>query len=118
MSNPLSTFKKQVRQKKKYLIPSKFAKEEWLGLRKMDADGKFIQQEDNKADEWKNVAKSDRLIRRNAGDVFADTRLDDGLHAIVDKDSSTEEKRLAKQQRTMGALAHLTLQAMENYTIL
>ena len=118
VSNPLSTFRKQVRQKKKYLIPSKFAKEEWLGLRKMDAEGKFIQQEDNKADEWKNVAKSDRLIRRNAGDVFADTRLDDGLHAIVDKDSSAEEKKLAKQQRTMGALAHLTLQAMENYSIL
>ena len=30
VSNPLSTFRKQVRQKKKYLIPSKFAKEEWL----------------------------------------------------------------------------------------
>ena len=28
VSNPLSTFRKQVRQKKKYLIPSKFAKEE------------------------------------------------------------------------------------------
>ena len=118
VSNPLSTFRKQVRQRKQYLIPSKFAKEEWMGLRRMDADGKFIQQEDNKADEWKNVAKSDRLVRRNAGDVFADTRLDDGLHAIVDKDSTSEEKKLAKQQKTMGAIAHLTLQAMENYTIL
>ena len=59
VSNPLSTFRKQVRQRKRYQIPSKFAKEEWLGLRRMDADGKFIQQEDNKANEWKNVAKSD-----------------------------------------------------------
>ena len=116
VSNPLSTFRKQVRQKKKYLIPSKFAKEEWLSLRKMNAEGKFIQQEDNKTDEWKSVAKSDRLIRRNAGDIFADTRLDDGLHAIVNKDSSAEEKKLAKQQRTMGSIAHLTLQAMESYT--
>merc|ERR1712055_779003 len=84
----------------------------------MDAYGKFIQQEDNKADEWKNVAKSDRLVRRNAGDIFADTRLDDGLHAIVDKDSTSEEKKLAKQQKTKGAIAHLTLQAMEHYSIL
>merc|ERR1711888_456478 len=87
------------------------------GLRKMDANGKFIKQEDNKADEWKTVAKSDRLIRRNAGDVFADTRLDEGLHAIVDKDSSSSEgKKLIKQQRTMGAIAHLTLQTLENYS--
>ena len=85
----------------------------------MDANGKFIKQEDNKADEWKTVAKSDRLIRHNAGDVFADTRLDDGLHAIVDKDfSSSEEKKLIKHQRTMGAVAHLTLQALENYSTL
>ena len=62
VSNPLSTFRKQVRQRKQYLLPSKFVKEEWMGLRGMDTDGKFIQQEDNKADEWKSVAKSDRLV--------------------------------------------------------
>ena len=90
---------------------------EWLGLRKMDANGNFIKQEDNKADEWKTVAKSDRLIRRNAGDVFADTRLDEGLNAIVDKDSSSSEgKKLIKQQKTMGAIAHLALQTLENYS--
>ena len=50
------------------------------------------------------------------GDTFADTCLDDGLHAIVAKDSTSEEKKLAKQQKTMGAIAHLTLQAMENYS--
>jgi len=117
VSNPLSTFRRQVQQRKKYLIPSNFAKEEWLGLRKMDANGNFIKQEDNKADEWKTVAKSDRLIRRNAGDVFSDTRLDEGLLAIVEKDSSSSEgKKLIKQQRTMGAIAHLTLQALENYS--
>ena len=42
VSNPLSTFRKQVRQRKQYLLPSKFVKEEWMGLRGMDADGRFI----------------------------------------------------------------------------
>ena len=116
VSNPLSTFRKQVRQRKRYLMPSKFVKDEWMGLRGMDDNGKFIQQEDSRADEWKNVAKSDRLVRRYAGDAFADTRLDDGLHAIVDKDSTSEEKKLAKQQKTMGAITHLTLQAIESYS--
>ena len=116
VSNPLSTFRKQVRQRKRYLMPSKFVKDEWLGLRGMDDKGKFIQEEDSRADAWKNVAKSDRLVRRYAGDAFADTRLDDGLHAIVAKDSTSEEKKMAKQQKTMGAIAHLTLQAMESYS--
>ena len=68
----------------------------------MDDNSKFIQQKDSRTDAWKNVAKSDRLIRRYAGDAFAETRLDDGLHAIVDKDASSEEKKLSRQQRTMG----------------
>ena len=118
ISNPLSTFEKQTRQKKHHFIPSKFIKEKWLGLRGMDEKGKFIQVEDAKTDTWKNVAKSDRLVKKYAGDAFANTRLDDGLHAIVDKDSTTEEKELAKQQKTVGAIAHLTLQAMEGYTVL
>ena len=33
--------------------------------------------------------------------------------SIVDKDATTEEKEWAKQQKTVGAIAHLTLQAME-----
>ena len=84
----------------------------------MDDKGKFIQEEDSRADAWKYVAKSDRLVKRYAGDAFADTRLDDGLHAIVAKDSTSEEKKMAKHQKTMGAIAHLTLQAMENYSSL
>ena len=118
VSNPLSTFRKQVRQRKRYLEPTKFVMDEWMGLRGMDADGKFIKQNDNRTDEWKNVAKSDRLIKRYAGDVFTETHLDDGLHAIVEKNASSEEKKLSKQQRTMGAIAHLSLQAMENYSTL
>ena len=86
-----------------------------MGLRGMDDKGKFIQEEDSRADAWANVAKSDRLVRRYAGDTFAETRLDDGFHAIVAKDSTFEEKKMAKQQKTMGAIVHLTLQAMENY---
>ena len=52
----------------------------------------------------------ERLIRRYAGDAFAETRLDDGLHAIVDKNASSEEEKLSKQQRIMGVTAHLSLQ--------
>ena len=43
VSNPLSTFRKQVRQRKRYLEPSKFVKDEWMGLRGMDDNGEFIQ---------------------------------------------------------------------------
>ena len=46
VTNPLSTFKKQTRQKKQHFIPSKFIKEKWLGLRGMDGEGKFIQEDD------------------------------------------------------------------------
>ena len=118
VSNPLSTFRRQVRQRKRYLEPTQFVRDEWMGMRGMVAEGNFIIQKDNKTDEWKNVAKSDRLIKRYAGDIFAETRLDDGLHAIVDKDTSTEEKKQSKQQKTMGAIAHLSLLSMENYSTL
>ena len=43
----------------------------------MNGDGKFITEDDAKTDTWKHVAKSDRLIKKYAGDVFADTRLYD-----------------------------------------
>ena len=62
----------------------------------MDRGGKFIQEDETKTDTWKYVAKSDRLIKKYTGDAFADTRLDDGLHAKVDKDATTEEKEWAK----------------------
>ena len=95
VTNPLSTFEKQTRQRKQHFIPSKFIKEKWLNLRGMDVEGKFIQEDDAKTDTWKHVAKSDRLIKY-AGNAFAYTRLDDGLHAKVDKDATTEEKEWAK----------------------
>ena len=33
VSNPLSMFRKQTRQRKRYIMPSKFVKDKWLGLR-------------------------------------------------------------------------------------
>ena len=51
------------------------------------------------------MAKSDRLIKKYAGDVFADTRLDEGLHSIVDKDVTAEERiatEFLKQHNTVS----------------
>ena len=36
----------------------------------------------------------------------------------MDNDASTEEKKQSKQQKTMGAIAHLSLLSMENYSTL
>ena len=41
---------------------------------------------------WKHVAKSDRLLKKYTGDVFADTQFNEGLHSIVDKDVTAEER--------------------------
>ena len=42
------------------------------------------------SDAWKNVCSSNKLIKKYGGDIFSETRLDDGLHSIVDKN----EKRI------------------------
>ena len=115
ITNPLSTFERQTRQRKQHFTPSTFIKEKWLGLRGMDETGKFVNEDDSKTDMWKHVAKSDRLIKKYAGDVFSETRLDDGLHSIVDKNETSEEKDLVKQQKMVGAIGHLTLLGMEGY---
>ena len=39
----------------------------------------------------KHVTKSDRLLKKYAGDVFADTQLDEEFHSIVDRDVTAEE---------------------------
>ena len=36
ITNPLSTFERQTRQRKQHFIPSPFIKEKWMGLRGMD----------------------------------------------------------------------------------
>ena len=40
----------------------------------------------------KHVTKSDRLLKKYAGDVFADTQLDEEFHSIVDRDVTAEER--------------------------
>ena len=53
----------------------------------------------------KHVTKSDRLLKKYAGDVFADTQLDEGLHSIVDKDVTAEERiatEFLKQHNTVS----------------
>ena len=55
VSYPLSMFRKQTRQRKRYIMPSKFIKDEWLGLRGMDDKGKFIQDEDSRAETYQEV---------------------------------------------------------------
>ena len=41
---------------------------------------------------WKHVAKSDRLLKKYAGDVFTDIQLDEGLHFLADKDVTTRRE--------------------------
>ena len=51
------------------------------------------------------MAKSDRLLKKYAGDVFMDTQLDEGIHSIVDKDVTAEErvaKEFLKQHNTVS----------------
>ena len=86
IANPLSTFEKQNRQRKQHFTTSAFVKEKWLYLRDRNGDGKFVTEDDARTDMWKHVAKSDRLLKKYAGDVFTDIQLDEGLHFIVDKD--------------------------------
>ena len=114
-SNPFSTFEKQTRNKKHHYVPSEFMKEKWLQMRGMDDSGQFRFDDESKTDAWKFVAKSDKLVRKYAGEIFGDTKLDDGLHSIVEKGDSQEEKDLAKLQKAFGSMGHLALKAMEGY---
>ena len=79
LSNPHSTFKRQTRQRKSCFAPSSFIKEKWLGLRGMDAAGKYVKEDSSKPDAWRNASKADELIKKYGGDNFSETRLDDGL---------------------------------------
>ena len=40
----------------------------------------------------KHVTKYDKLLKKYAGDVFADTQLDEEFHSIVDRDVTAEER--------------------------
>ena len=61
------------------------------------------------------TAKSDKLIKKFSGEIFSKTKLDDGLHSIVDRNESSEEKDLAKYQKTFGSIGHLVLKTLEGY---
>ena len=53
----------------------------------------------------KHVTKSDRLLKKYAGDVLTDTQLDEGFHSIVDKDVTAEERiatEFLKQHNTVS----------------
>ena len=115
ISNPFSTFEHQTRTRKQYLVPTTFVKEQWLKIRGMDTSGKFVSADESKLDSWKQVAKSDKIIKKFSGEIFSETRLDDGLHSIVDKSESAEEKDLTKYQKIFGSIGHLTLKTIEGY---
>ena len=89
-----------------------------MSLRGTDDAGRFVEDNNAKSDAWKNVCKSDKLIKKYGGDIFSKPRLFDGLHSVVDKNEPTNEKDLAKQQRLIGSMAHLALQGVKNFTLL
>ena len=64
ISNPLFTFERQTHQRKSCYAPSSFIKEKWLGLRGMDATGKFVKEDTSKPNLWNNASKSDKLIKK------------------------------------------------------
>ena len=115
IDNPFSTFERQTRNKKKYATPSSFARDNWLKMRGMDDTGKFSTERDGRPDAWKEVAKSDKLVRRFSGEVFAESKLDDGLYSIVNKHDVNDDKDLVKSQRTLGSVGHLSLSALDNF---
>ena len=115
LGNPFSTFQRQTKNKKKYKVPSSFVKSNWLTIRGMDSNGKFATDEDPRPDAWKYVAKSDYLVKKYSGDIFAESKLDDGLHSIVNKGESSADKDLIRSQRVLGSIGHLALNAMESY---
>ena len=56
----ISTFERQTCQRKSCFSPSSFIKEKWLGLRDMDAAGKFVEEDSTKPDACKNASKFDK----------------------------------------------------------
>ena len=114
IDNPFSTFEQQTRNKKRYVIPSSFAKDNWLKMRGMDESGKFMAEQDSKPDAWKDVSKSDTLVRKFSGEIFGESKLDDGLYSIVEYDMP-EDRDLVKSQRRMGSIGHLSLRALDNF---
>ena len=105
----ISTFERQTCQRKSCFALSFFIKEKWFGLRGLDVAGKSVEEDGSKPDSWKNASRCDKLIKKYGGDIFSETRLDDELFSIVEKNEPVDKKDLAKQQRLVGSMAHLAL---------
>ena len=115
-NDSLSMWDRQTGHKKSYLEPTSFVREKWLKLRGLDQEGKFIPEDESKLDAWKSIIPADKLIRKYGGEIFSDTKIDEGLHSVLDKNETKEEKELSKLQRRQGCTAHLSLKAMEGFT--
>ena len=113
--NPLSTYEHQTHQRKKFLEPSSFVKKEWFKLRGLNQDGRYVTEDDTKQDAWKTHILADKLVKKYGGEVFSDTKVDDGLHSIVESKESNEERELTKLQKLQGSTAHLALYALEGF---
>ena len=65
----------------------------------MNAAGMFVEEDSSKPDAWKNASKSYKLIKKYGGDIFSETRLDDGLHSRT----SPPRKRIWPSNRDLSA---------------
>ena len=113
--NPLSTYERQTHHRKKFLKPSSFVKKEWFKLRGLNQDDKYVTEDDTKQDAWKTHILADKLVKKYGGEVFSDTKVDDGLHSIVESKESNEEKELTKLQKLQGSTVHLALYDLEGF---
>ena len=114
-NDSMSMWDRQTGHKKSYLEPTSFVREKWLKLRGLDQEGKFIPEDESKLDAWKSIIPADKLIKKYGGEIFSDTKIDEGLHSVVDKNETKEERELSKLQRRQGCTAHLSLKAMEGF---
>ena len=52
-------------------------------MRWIDSKASFIEEDEGRQDVWKFDTKSDKLIKKHAGETFGDSKVDNGLHCIV-----------------------------------
>ena len=115
LSNPLSMYQRQTSHRKNHIEPTPFVRKEWYKLRGLNDEGKYVVEDDTKVGSWKSVILADKLVKKYGGEIFADTKLDDGLHSIVESNDSSEDKELTKLQKLQGSTAHLALRSMEGF---
>ena len=106
LSNPLSMYQRQTSHRKNHIEPTPFVRKEWYKLRGLNEEGKYVVEDDTKVGSWKSVILADKLVKKYGGEIFADTKLDDGLHSRVESNDSSEDKELTKLQKLQGSTAH------------